>query len=398
MVRPVSYEAGADDVSGGRRALAGAAALLLGTGAIWYAAGPAAGARMVRRPAPRGPPDPWGGPLLPAPLISRGRPVFTSPPVPAWSGKSLTDGVYRDGTWDGGFPTPARPAWAAIDLGRGPTRILVSWTSSHNHDWDERFYGAPADYRIETSADSTDGADGSWRVAVSVAHNPVRTRAHAVDFAGQRWVRMVVTRLPAKVNEWGLHLDQIDVHDLSGGGDDVWVFLGDSITAAVFDRAAPRNPSFAMDVARRHPAYFPAMIEAGKGAMHTAEAVAFTDRVLALNPDARVVAIGIGSNDWDPVAYERDLGAILRKVRAAGKIAMVARIPWRSDSGPQDFQARLNVVVDRLTRELGLLPGPDLYAWTHAHPEHLVDHLHTDDAGSAAISRLWAEAADPLYE
>ena len=132
--------------------------------------------------------------------------------------------------------------------------------------------------------------------------------------------------------------------------------------------------------------------------MHTDQAVAFTDRVLRLNPEARVVAIGIGSNDWDPVAYERDLRAIVGKIRTAGKIPIVARIPWRSDTGPQDFQARLNEVVDRVTRDLGLLPGPDLYAWTRAHPERLTDHLHTDDAGSAAISRLWAEAADPLYE
>ncbi len=370
---------------------AAAAALLVLAAAVRLAAfRPEPPRRVGRRAAGAGK---WGARLVPAPLVSRGKPVFSSPP----GGEALVDGVYRARSWDGGFPSPSRPAWAAIRIGSGYSRVLVSWTSSHNHDWDQRFYGAPAAYRIETSADSTDGADGRWRVAVSVEDNPVRTRAHGIDFAGQRWVRLSVTRLPDQVNAWGLHLDEIDAHDLSGGGDDVWVFLGDSISAGVLDRAPNHQPSFAEIVARRHPGYFPAMIEAGKGALHTAEAVAFTDRVLELVPDARVIAIGIGSNDWDPEAYRRDLSAIVAKVRAAGKIPMVARLPYRSDAGEVDFQDRLGAVVDGLTRELGLLPGPDLYRWFKAHPERLTDHLHMDDRGSVELMELWAEAADPLY-
>jgi len=351
-------------------------------------------ARIWRALTPRRAADPWGGPLVPARLVSRGKPVFASAP----HGDRLTDGVYRAATWDGGFPSAERPAWAAVRVGRGYRRLLVCWTSSHNHDWSERFYGAPEAYRIETSADSTDGRDGQWRLAVAVEENLARVRAHAVDFEGQRWVRLSVTRLPARVNEWGLHLDEIDLHDLSDGGNDVWIFLGDSITAGVLDRAPGHRPSFADRVAARHPAYTPAMIQAGKGAIHSAEMVRWVDPVLALNPDARVVAIGIGSNDWDPVAFRRDLTAIVDRVQAAGKIAMVARIPYRSDAKEVDFQARLNEVVDEVTRARGLLPGPDLYGWFKAHPEQLTDHLHMDDAGSRALQRLWAEAASPLYE
>jgi hypothetical protein len=108
-------------------------------------------------PAPR---------LTPAPLLSRGRPVASSPP----GGAVVVDGVYRTAdAWAGGVPTPGRPSWIAIDVGRGPSRILVSWTSSGNHDWLDRKYGAPVDYRIETSADSTDGANGTWRTALTVA-------------------------------------------------------------------------------------------------------------------------------------------------------------------------------------------------------------------------------------
>ena len=339
------------------------------------------------------PPDHRGGPLVAAPIVSRGRRVESRP----GGGKALVDGVYRTKvSWAGGHPTPARPSWVAIDLGTCCSRVLVNWTSSGNHDYLDRKYGAPADYRIETSADSTNGTDGTWRVAVAITGNPVRTRAHAVDFAAQRWVRMTVTGLSPDVFEWGLYLDEIDVHDLSRGGNDFWVFFGDSITSAVFDRAPAHQPSFPEAIARRHAGFHPAVVGAGFGSLHHADAVSRIDEVLALNPDARVIALGFGSNDWDPVAFRKDLVEVVRKVRAAGRIPVVARIPFRADS-PVDYPARLNAVVDEVTKKLGLLPGPDLHGWFQSNRKHLQDGLHPDEAGSVEMIRRWAEAAAPLY-
>jgi len=344
-------------------------------------------------PPTRPAPGRFGGPLVAAPIVSRGKRVASRPR----GGEVVVDGVYRTkAAWAGGHPSPERPSWVAIEIGGGYTRLLLSWTSSGNHDYTDRKYGAPVDYRIETSADSTGGADGTWRTAVTVVDNPVRTRAHALDFAGQRWVRLSVTRLSPDVFEWGLYLDEIDVHDLSAGGDDVWVFFGDSITSEVFDRAPAHQPSFAEAVAARHPGYFPAAIGAGTGSFHHADAVRRIDEVLALNPDAKVLALCFGSNDWDPVAYRRDLVEVIRKVRAAGRIPVVPRMPFRSDA-KEDFAARLDAAVDAVTAELGLLPGPDLYSWFKAHPERLADGLHPDDAGAVEMIRLWAEAVAPLY-
>jgi acyl-CoA thioesterase I len=331
--------------------------------------------------------------LVPAPLLSRGKRVASRPGGAA----VVVDGVYRtNASWNGGKPSPEKPAWVAIDVGTGSSRLLLSWTSSGNHDYVDRKYGAPVDYRIETSADSTDGSNGAWRTVAAVADNPVRTRAHAFDFAGQRWVRLSVTRLSPDVFEWGLYLDEIDVHDLSRGGDDVWVFFGDSITSGVFDRAPEHQPSFAEAIAKRHPGYFPATIGAGFGSLHHSDAVGRIDAVLSLNPDAKVVALSFGSNDWDPVAFRRDLLEVVHKVRAAGKIPIVPRIPYRTNS-KEDFAARLNAVVDAVTREERLLPGPDLYGYFRAHPERLMDGLHPDPAGAVEMIRLWAEAAAPLY-
>jgi lysophospholipase L1-like esterase len=309
----------------------------------------------------------------------------------------VVDGVYRTNTtWSGGHPTPQQPSWVAIEIGAGPRRLLLEWTSSGNHDYLDQKYGAPVDYRLETSADSTDGENGTWRTVATVTGNPTRTRAHALDFAGQRWVRMSVTRLSADVFQYGLYLDEIDVHDLSRGGDDVWIFFGDSITSGVFDRAPEHQPSFAEAVARRHPGYFPATLGAGFGSLHHDGAVKRIDQVLALNPDAKLVVISVGSNDWDPVAYRKDLLEVIRKVRAAGKIPVMPRVPFRSDA-KVDYPARLASVVDDLARDECLVAGPDLYAWFRAHRSQLMDGLHPDPAGSVEMIRLWAEAMAPLY-
>jgi lysophospholipase L1-like esterase len=306
------------------------------------------------------------------------------------------DGRYRDKSWAGGVPTPEAPAWAAIRVGRGPSRLLVSWTSSHNHDYREQFYGAPVDYRIETSADSRDGKDGTWRTAVDVRGNPVRSRAHAVEFGGQIWVRLVVTSLAPKRNEWGLFLDEIDVHDLSLGGDDVWVFLGDSIDAGVFDRAPTHRPGFTDRIAEAHPGYEPAVIDAGFCAARSGEVLARMDDVLAWNPDARVFAITLGANDPDAETLRRDLDAIVAKIEGAGRIAVVSRLPYQTKYS-QDFVAPKNHAIDALTAARSLLPGPDLDSWFRARPARLEDGLHPDAEGSLAMIRLWADAVGPLY-
>ncbi len=342
--------------------------------------------------AARSPRDAWGGPLRPAPILSRGTPVAASRP----GASVLVDGIYRDASWGGGLPTEAAPAWAAIRIGRGPTRVLLSFTSSHNHDYRELYYGAPVDYRLETSADSTDGANGTWRTAVTVRGNPVRSRAHAVDFNGQIWIRLVVTAIAPKHGRWGLFLDEIDVHDLSLGGDDVWVFLGDSIGAGVFDRSPAHRPSFTDRVAAAHPGYEPATIDAGFCANRTGDVLARIDDVLAWNPDARVFAILLGANDPDAETFRRDLDALVGRLQAAGRIVVVARLPYQTKYG-EDHVAPKNRALDEVVAAHGLLPGPDLDAWFRARPERLQDGLHPDAAGSVAAIRLFADAVAPLY-
>jgi hypothetical protein len=107
----------------------------------------------------------------------------------------------------------------------------------------------------------------------------------------------------------------------------------------------------------------------------------------------RFWAIGFGTNDAagnnsDTSQFRQHLSTVVAKVKAAGHIPIVARIPFSSDGG-HDTIPRFNDVIAELTAEGDLLAGPDLYAWFAAHPDQLI--------GVLAINRLWAEAVARIY-
>jgi lysophospholipase L1-like esterase len=197
-------------------------------------------------------------------------------------------------------------------------------------------------------------------------------------------------------------IDEIEMHDASDGTDDSVFFLGDSITAAAFTRCPANQPSFAELVREADPQRFPAIIDGGVGSVNSSYGVSVVSDWLALNPDFHIWAIAYGTNDaWQkvsPALFEEQLQTIVDHVRAAGRVPVIARIPFAS-KGPDDADVRaLNEVVDLVTARNGLLPGPDLYGWFRAHPGELsADGVHPSDAGTRSINRLWYEALRPLY-
>jgi lysophospholipase L1-like esterase len=346
---------------------------------------------------------PLGPVAAPNALISRGKPVFATSLARYAHPEAVVDGVYNSfaGTWSAGTPTPAEPAWVAIQVGAGPRRVLVQWSAAANYDYTDTEYGSPGSYRIETSGDSRDGADGTWKVAATNPSCTVHGQAHVVDFAGQSWVRMVITGVPAKSPN-GVQLDEIEVYDVSGGVSDSWLFLGDSITAMTFNRTTPSHqPAFATLVHERDPRYFPAMIDGGIGGVGAAHAAEHVDAWLALNPDMRFWAIGFGTNDaagnnTDTAPFRQSLAAVITKVKAAGHIPIMAKVPYSSDPSHATIP-KFNLVISELTAQNDLLPGPDLYSWFLAHPDQLRDGVHPTDAGVLAINRLWAEAVAGVH-
>lgn len=332
-------------------------------------------------------------PIASNPIISRGKPVRANPDNEGAT--SLVDGIYGQNGGAASWMPPTLPAWAAIRVGSGFQRLLLSWSSPGNASYTDT-QGAPADYSLEVSANSTDGQDGTWTTVATVSSNSVRSRAHSFAFAGQQWVRMTITRAPRGVN-----LDEIDVHDVTAASSDTWFFLGDSITAISFDRTDGHQPSFAADINGSFPSHFPAMIDGGVYGDLSADGVRRIDSWLAMNPDSLYWAIGYGTNDSgrnvSRDVFKANMQTLISHVTAAGRVPILARIPRPTITG-YDSIPDLNQTIDELVSSNGLTPGPDFYAWFANHPDQIgPDGIHPNNAGAVSMNRLWAEAVAALY-
>jgi lysophospholipase L1-like esterase len=278
--------------------------------------------------------------------------------------------------------------------------VLVNWSAGGSYNYEETDYGSPGAYRLETSGDSTDGTNGSWRTAVEVPTVSTHGQAHSIDFAGQRWVKLVVTRTPAQSPN-GVQISELDVHDVTAGAMDTWFFAGDSITALAFNRVSTHQPSFATWTHERRPEYFPAMIDGGTGGDKSEEGAAHIGDWLARNPDLHFWAIMYGTNDaagnsTETVRFRANMQTIVDRVRAAGRVSILASIPFASD-GQHRNVPDFNRVLDELRTRNSLAPGPDLYTWFAAHPDELRDGVHPNDRGAVSMNRLWGEAVAALY-
>jgi acyl-CoA thioesterase-1 len=351
----------------------------------------------------------------PNPIISRGAQVFSMPA----NGGQVVNGAYHNGGWNAGTPTTTAPAWVAIKLAAGPTRLLVSWDDGGTYNYQDPpgtpVYGLPADYHFDVSADSTNGSDGTWTAAVTpgagdpvtVMGNAVRTRAHAIDFTGKTWIKMVITAAPASESGNGVQIGEIDVHDTSATApnrpEDTWFFMGDSITAFAFDRRVSNQPSFAAAInMATNQTYFPAMINGGIGGEKSGDGLARLAAVLSLNPDYHFIALGYGTNDAAgnqvPTAtFQSNMQTMIDMVKAAGREPVIPHIPWATD-GSHAGIPMYDAVIDTLTQTNHLQVGPDLTAYFMAHTDQLMpDNLHPAEAGQLAMNQLWADAMRVVY-
>ena len=345
----------------------------------------------------------------PNPIISRGKPAFPAPAA------AVNNTTYHDGGWT--TRVANLPASAAINIGAGPTRILVQWDDGGTYNYKDpagtTVYGLPAAYTIDISPDSTNGTDGTWTSPISVTGNVVRSRAHAINFTGMSWVRMTITAAPTSISSNGVQIGEIDVHDISATGtglpDDTWFFMGDSITAFAYDRAAIHQPSFASLVNMAVPAYFPAMINGGIGSETSAAGLARLPEALTLNPDYRFFVLGYGTNDANRGTisdFQANMQAMIDMVKAAGRIPIIPRIPFSGNAGYANVSS-YNTVLDALVESNNLLPGPDLFTFFMTHPEDFTcppcgtnratDNLHPNDTGLTAMNQLWFESARLFY-
>jgi acyl-CoA thioesterase I len=349
------------------------------------------------------------------PLISRGATVFSQP----GSGNLVVDGNYHGNGWYIPAVSADAPAWVALQLPAGPTRLLVSWDDGGTYNYQDppgtTVYGLPGAYHIDVSADSTNGEDGTWETVADVTTNTVRTRAHALAFAGKSWLKMVITAAPPSANNGAVSIGEIDVHDISATGsalpDDTWFFMGDSITAFAYDRATVHQPSFAQGINTALPAFFPAMINGGIGGETTGNALARIADALDINPDYRFFVLGYGTNDAAggqiPVAtFKANMQSLIDQIEAAGHEPIIPHIPPSAD-GSHATIPDYNTAIDELTSANGLLTGADLYGYFTSTDglftcppcggDRMTDNLHPNDTGLAGMNAQWSTAMRPIY-
>jgi hypothetical protein len=346
-----------------------------------------------------------GALIVPSPLVSRGRPVFDSEgPLGASPraapGASDAKGGYRVELRGDG------EAWLAVHAGVGPGKLLVSWAAPRSGIGADS--SPPASYRIETSASSTRGGDGAFRLELCVIHNTARARAHVIDFDGQSWVRISFEGACSSADaEPAIGLERLDLHDASDGTDDVWLILGDELAR---DGLTPAGaPGFAEHVNERYPGYYPALIDETQSGEQPAGTLLRIAALLEAHPHARHVALAYGppSIDETPEGLAA-LATLVATLCEHGRAVVLARTPelgGESSHGALSF----NRAVAALEARYPLIPGPDLRELLNAHAGQGSDggrlspegrptpegRLTLD--GRLAMQRLWLEALDPLY-
>lgn len=326
-----------------------------------------------------------------------GKPVQASP---ASNASLLVDG--RFGTaWN-----YAAGSWAAVRVGAGPSKILLTWNDASGN-WSDAIPSSgvcqagttfPSSYRILTSANSTDGADGTWDTLARVTGNVAASRAHVLEFAGASWVKMLVLAGSGR-------MDELEVYDASKGAADSWFFMGTSITMMTF-KSSIADSSFADLVHARVPTNTPSFVRGGVPCINTGNVVASLGAYLDHMAGSRYLAIEMGTNDawgggsWNLLNFTRNLQTIIDSARGRGMEPILARV-LSTDSARAGWQVHPGYpkAIDSLAKHNGLTAGPDLDGWFRAHPQELSsDGVHPSAVGGQSIQRLWAESmARNLY-
>jgi hypothetical protein len=345
---------------------------------------------MAQQPPP-------GVPITtPNPIISRGRPLTSSSGMSSTIDGSVTPlGTLNDGAfWAGDGFAGGAGAWVAMDLGSGPTRILVTWLSLGNVDTP---MNQPVDYHLDVSPDGN-----AWHTAVSITGNDTDAREHSLDFSGQRFVRLTIDRTDASGQA---HLNELEVYDVSAGSDDTWMVLGDSISAMSLNRWL--MPDVGTVAHQANARYFPMLIDQAIGGTNTTTALPRIDAWIARFPDVRNFIVAYGTNDGvcEPgsaavTTYAANLGMIVDKLQAAGKRVAIPHIPWDAQCKGQPAPlGPFNDAIDTLRAQKQFIAGPDLYDYFAAHQDQLgPDHEHPNDAGQEAVTHQWAATIASLYQ
>lgn len=333
--------------------------------------------------------------ITPNKLVSGGLPAHTGGTTTDY----LTDGYLTN--WKS-----SNAKEIALNVGEGPQKLLINWESFGDCAWATDFTSgcghsgvALSNFKILTSANSTDGTDGDWEVAATIVNNPVMARGVTIDFAGKSWFKF------ASEGDVGQILE-IEAFDMSNGGTDTWFFMGTSISQMGI-KQQDTDSTTAQLIHARFPEYTPAMLRGGIGCINSTEVVEHLNEYLEYAGNVKFWAIEMGTNDawgggdWNLDTYKKNMQTIIDSAKAHGITPILARI-IATDSAKAGWQINPAFLkaVDKLVEDNDLPQGPDFYSYFKEHPEQLASdgvHPNGDTKGGQAMHHLWAEALAPLY-
>lgn len=345
--------------------------------------------------------------ITPNPNLSMGRNLYVDGAVNTnWKPE-----VYTDGHLD--FNQVASATDFSLNVGEGPSRIFITWETRGDEAWVSTDYitagsclhnpvagSSLQNFKVMTSANSTNGVDGDWETVAEVGESGAMSRGLAIDFAGKSWFRIVSES--AVVN-----LEEVGAYDLSRGGNDTWFFMGTSISQMGMKQIEV-DSSFAQLIHARYPAYYPAMLRGGIGCVNSVGVVEGLKYYGEYVGNVKYWAIEMGTNDaWGDETgvnvpqFKRNMQEVIDTAKAHGVTPVIARmIATNPDVAKWQVHQGFLDAIDELAEENNLPKGPDFFDYFGKHPEELsgLDGVHPNELGAASMHRLWAEAMAPLYE
>lgn len=331
------------------------------------------------------------------PIISRSKTVYTS---------SGTAAYLVDNSFVGTAFNVANNTWIALNVGTGKTSVYFDWNNP-NYTWSDQVAAAgsckqtpamPVNYTIQKSSNSTNGSDGTWTTMVTVTNNNVTARGHVVDFTGASWIKMSITSGGGQINE-------VEVFDLSSGGNDLWFFPGTSISANTY-KGTPPAQNYADLIKQSYPTFTPMMIRGGIPCINSTQFKNDINLYLAAAGNVKYWAIEMGTNDaWGGTnggvsTFKTNMQAVITACKNAGIQPIIARL-LSTNASAAGWQVHADYLkaIDDLTTQNNLTAGPDLYTYFLSHASELnSDGVHPNATGAASIQRLWAEKMGPaLY-
>ncbi len=331
--------------------------------------------------------------IVPNPVISRSCPVYCG----SGQGNSANDEHYFS-FWSGNSPD-----YLAYDLSGIPEAerhsVIAAWHNATGQ-YDPSILnggstiGVPSTYTIEVNAaeGGTYPEDG-WVVVDTVTDNTLHSRQHLVEMEGYNWIRINIAESDGKAG--GSVSIQLDIHNISDGIADSWIFFGDSITACGMMNCY--GTSFAELINTIDSRYFPVQENGGIGGILSTDGKNNIDRWLSTFP-GKYVSIAYGTNDaWGNQTgaeqYYENTVYMIEAILKLDKTPILSTIPYASENGVNLYLDDYNAAVHKIYEEYPqVVKGPDFDAFFRENPELLSgDGVHPSSEGYAAMRQLWAD-------